>query len=67
MTPEELHAAGYSLEYAAYGVHVFFLNPVDDVETVFTVQFNHSASSAESQRRGWEAAQVDLVKRRLDT
>jgi hypothetical protein len=55
------------------GVHVFYLAPTKDpvadtsTEVAFTVQFNQPLGAEEAQRRGWEAAQADFVKRRLDS
>jgi hypothetical protein len=69
MTPDELYAKGYSLEYATWGVTIYREDrdhPDDDPYFVGTVHFNHPHSTAEAQQRGWEAAEVDFVKRRLE-
>lgn len=71
MTPDELYAHGYSLEYAMWGVSVY--RTVDGshgasdaaVQGVKTIQFGEPMLAEKAQQLGWEAAQVDLVKRRL--
>lgn len=64
MTPDELHAHGYSLEIAAWGVRIIY-EPVSKRMAAFTVYFERPLSLEDATQRGWEAAEVDLVKRRL--
>ena len=67
MTPNELYAVGYAIEYSPWGVYVYreTLDHMETLETT-TVSFERPVTSEEAQRRGWEAATVDFVKRRLD-
>lgn len=64
MTPDELHAKGYSLEVAAWGCRVIY-EPVSSNLAVFSIHFPEPLSYEEGSRRGWAAAEVDFVKRRL--
>lgn len=64
MTPDELHAKGYSLEVAAWGVRIIY-EPVSTSLAVFSVHFREPLTYEEGRRRGWEAAEVDFVTRRL--
>lgn len=65
MTPDELHAKGYHLEVAAWGVRIIY-EPVSTSLAVFSVHFpDGPVLYDEGCRRGWAAAEVDFVKRRL--
>lgn len=72
MTPDELYAKGYSLTWASWGVSVY--RTVDgspepsasSVECVKQVHFDRALREDEAAARGWEAATVDFVQRRLE-
>ena len=71
MTPDELYAKGYSLEWAAWGVDVY--RTVDGsaepspsaVKRVAHVRFEAPLQEAEACTRGWAAATADFVAQRL--
>lgn len=65
MTADELYERGYSLEYGTWGVYVYRHEGEDHRDTI-TVHFGEPTGTAEACRRGWEAAEADFVKRRLD-
>lgn len=73
MTSDELYAKGYSVTLAAWGVSVYRTldgSPGDSeaaVECVKQIHFDRPLQEAEVAAIGWEAAQVDLVIRRLTT
>ena len=64
MTPDVLHAKGYSIEVGAWGCRVIY-EPEGYSEESFVVNFAGPIVWEEGCRRGWEAAEVDFVKRRL--
>lgn len=72
MTIEELKVKGYCLAPAAWGVHVILEDVTDRnnyqaarVIAEFVVHFDRPLKTEAAERRGWEAAEVDFVKRRL--
>lgn len=72
MTPSELLAKGYSLEWAAWGVSVYRTtdgSPATGnapVNQVAAIHFQQPLQKDEACARGWDAARIDFVKRRLD-
>lgn len=72
MTSDELYALGYALQTATWGVRVILEDPDhmnEDYDAIATwvVGFGEPLTTAEAEKRGWEAAQADFVKRRLDS
>lgn len=67
MTPDELYARGYSLEVGAWGVNVLYAPPnqLSQLPDVQRVHFYQPLPYETACQAGWEAAEVDFVKRRL--
>jgi hypothetical protein len=72
MTADELYAKGYSLEYSIWGVSVY--RTIDgshgasdsSVQQVALWNASQPVGTEQTIIKGWELAQTDLVKRRLD-
>lgn len=73
MTPDELYAKGYTLEYSLWGVSVY--RTIDGspgssdaaVECAAQRAFGRPVGEDETIKQGWELATADFVKRRLTT
>lgn len=67
MTPDELHMAGYCIQYGTWGGYIF-QGPSDmdmSVPPVKSVQFDRPMNSVDGQAELWRHAELHLVETRL--